>query len=81
MVILKLKKNKLCHHKSPIFLEDVNIEKVLVPKKISFRGKTYKYCIDCLYNDYKPKPLHKMLLKTSVYVKRYDGQAKWMCFD
>ena len=33
------------------------------------------------YNDYKPKQLHKMLLKTSVYVKRYDGQTKWMCFD
>ena len=66
---------------SPIFLEDVNIEKVLVPNKISFRGKTYKYCIGCLCNVYKPKQLHKMLLKTSVYVKRYDGQTKWMCFD
>ena len=66
---------------SPIFLEDVNIEKVLVPNKISCRGKTYKYCIGCLYNDYKTKQLHKMLLKTSVYVKRYDGQTKWMCFD
>ena len=66
---------------SPTFLEDVNIEKVLVPDKISCRGKTYKYCIGCLYNDYKPKQLHKMLLKTSVYVKRYDGQTKWMCFD
>ena len=34
-----------------------------------------------LYDDYKIKPLHIMLPKTSVYVKRYDGQTKWMYFS
>ena len=28
----------------------------------------------------KVKPLHIMLLKTSAYVKSYDGQTKWMHF-
>ena len=33
-----------------------------------------------MYNDHKVKPLHKMLPKTSVYVKSYDEQTKWMYF-
>ena len=31
-------------------------------------------------DDYKIKPLHIMLLKTSTYVKNYDNKAKWMYF-
>ena len=38
--------------------------------------KSCKYFIGCLYNDYKVKPLHLMLPKTSAYVKSYDGQTK-----
>ena len=33
-----------------------------------------------MHNDHKVKPLHIMLPKTSAYVKRYDGQTKWMYF-
>ena len=33
-----------------------------------------------MYNDHKVKPLHIMLFKTSVDVKSYDGQIKWMYF-
>ena len=33
-----------------------------------------------MYNDYKVKPLHIMLPKTSAYVKNYDRQTKWMYF-
>ena len=33
-----------------------------------------------MYNDYKVKPLHIMLPKTSAYVKNYDGKTKWMYF-
>ena len=32
---IEIEKNKFYHHKSPTFLEDVNIEKVLVSNKIS----------------------------------------------
>ena len=38
-------KNKFHHHKSPIFLKDVDIEKILVSNKISSGGKNYKYFI------------------------------------
>ena len=56
------------------------IEKVLVSNKISFGEKNYKYFIGYLYNDYKVKPLHIMLPKTSAYVKHYDGETKRMYF-
>ena len=38
-------------HKAPIFLKDVDIEKVLVSNKISFGEKNYKYFIGYLHND------------------------------
>ena len=47
---------------------------------IYFGEKNYKYFIGYLYNDHKVKPLHKILPKTSAYVKSYDGQTKWMYF-
>ena len=60
---------------------DVDIEKVLVSNKISFGEKNLvKYFTSYLYNDNKVRPLHIMLPKTSVYVKSYDGQTKWMYF-
>ena len=33
-----------------------------------------------MYNDHKHEPLHKMVLTTGAYVKRYDGQTKWIYF-
>ena len=69
------------HNKTPILLKDVDIEKVLVSKKIYFDEKNYKYFIGYLYNDHKVKPLHIMLPKTSTYIKSYDGQTKWMYFS
>ena len=59
---------------------DVDIEKVLVSKKISFGEENYKYFIGYLYDNHKVKPLHIMLPKTSDYVKSYDGQTKLMYF-
>ena len=37
--VLKLKKKKIYCHETPIFLRDVDIEKVLVSYKISFDEK------------------------------------------
>ena len=59
---------------------DVNIEEVLVSKNIAFGKKNSTYFIAYLNNDYKAKPLHIILPKTSAYVKRYDEQTKWMYF-
>ena len=73
-------KYKFYRHKSPAFLKDVDIEKILVSKKISSGKKKCKYFIGFLYNDNKVKPLLVMLPKFSAYVKRYDGQTKLMYF-
>ena len=62
------------------FLQDVNTEKVLVSKNISFGEKHYKYFFGYLHNDNKVRPLHIMLPKTCAYVKNYDEQTKWMYF-
>ena len=73
---IDIEKNKLYRHKTPIFLGDVDIVKVLVSKMISFGEKNYKYFTGYLYDNHKVKPLHKMLPKTNAY----DGQTKWMYF-
>ena len=55
--------------------DDVDIEKVLVSKKISFGEKNYKYFIGYLYDNYKVKPLYIMLPKTTAFVKSYDRRT------
>ena len=58
----------------------MDTEKVLVSNNISFGEKSSKYFICYMYNDNKVKSLHIMFPKTSAYVKRYDGQTKWIYF-
>ena len=45
---IEIGKNKFYSCKSPIFLKDVDIEKLLVSKKISFGEKNCKYFIGYL---------------------------------
>ena len=47
---IEIEKNKFYHHKTPVPLRDVDIEKVLVSNKISFGEENYKYFIGYLYN-------------------------------
>ena len=77
---IEIEKNNFYHHITPIFLGDVDIEKVLVSHKISFGEKSYKYFIGYLYNGNKVKPLNIMLPKTSTYVKSIHVQTTWMYF-
>ena len=49
-MMLKLKKNY--YHKSLIFPEDADIEKVFVFNKISSAEKSYKYFIGYLHDHY-----------------------------
>ena len=62
-----VKKNH--HHKTPIFLADVDTEKLLASNKISFGEKNFKYFLGYLHNGNKVKPLNVMVLKVSAYVK------------
>ena len=65
---IEIERNKVYHHKTPIFWGNVDIEKVFVSNTISFSEKNYKYFIGYLHNDNKVKPLHIMLPK-----------AFWLC--
>ena len=73
----EIEKIKLCAIKVAFLKKDVDIEKVVVSKKIYLGDK---YFIGYLYSDFKNMPLHIMLPKTSTHVKRHDGKTKWMCF-
>ena len=77
---MKLKKINFTVTGLLFFFQDVDIEKVLVSKKISFGEKNYKYFIGYLYDNHKVQRLQLMLPKRSAYVKSYDGQTKWMYF-
>ena len=79
IVDIEIEKYSFYCHKSPIFLEDVDNEKVLVSSKIPSGEKSYKYFLGYFY-DYKVKPLDIILAKSSAYVKRYDEQTKLMFF-
>ena len=77
---IELEKHKFGRYKTPIFLEDVDIKRVLLSNKISSGEKNYEYFIDYLHDDFKVKPLYIMLPETSSYVKSYHGQTKLMYF-
>ena len=68
MVILRLKNINFSAIKFQFFLEDLDIDNVLVSNKISSGEKNQKYFIGYSYN-YKIKQLHIILPKTSTYVK------------
>ena len=49
---IEIEENKFYRHKSPILLNDIDTEKVLVSNQISF-----SYFIGYLYDNHKVKPL------------------------
>ena len=75
---IDLEKIRFYSNKTSVLLKNINIEKVLVSNKISFRENNYKYFVGYLYNDDKVKPLNIMLPKTSTYVKSFDGHTNWI---
>ena len=77
---IETEKNKFHRYRSPIYLEDIDIENVLVSNKIFSGGNNYKYFIGYFCGNYKIKPLHVILPKSIAYVKIYDGLNKWMYF-
>ena len=50
---IETKKQNVDSYKSPVFLEDVDIDNILMSNKIPFGEKSNKYFIGCLYDDYK----------------------------
>ena len=62
------KKYKFHYYKNPILIDHVDIHKILIFKKISFRKNSFNYFIS-YRNNKKVKALCIILPKTSAYVK------------
>ena len=58
---IKIEKNNFYHHKSRILLNDVDIEKLLVSKKISSSEKNYKYFIVNIKKEFNSKPVYNKI--------------------
>ena len=65
-------------HRNPVLIDEISINKIIVPNKVSFGKTSFKYFIGCKDNK-KVKPLCKMLQKVSEYRKRFN-ETKQMCF-
>ena len=53
---IEIEKDKIYYYKTPVFLEDVNINNILVSNKIFSGEKNCKYFTGYLYHDYEIKP-------------------------
>ena len=67
---IEVEKHKFHHCKSLILLEDVDIKKIQVSNMVSSGKRNINILLVTKI----------MLPKTSGYVKRYDGETKWMLF-
>ena len=76
----EIEKRKFRCYKNPNFKKELDADNILISKEISSGEKDYKYFIGYVDDDYKIKPVHTMLSKTSAYVKSCDGETKWMYF-
>ena len=62
------------------FLEDVDIDSILICVKLSSGEKNCRCFIGCMDDDYKMKPFIIIFPKLSAYIESFDGETKWMYF-
>ena len=75
-MILKSKKQKFHQHKIPIFIKNVDINKIVL-SKVFFCKNDFKYFID--YKDAEIRPLCIFLPKMSTYRRDFD-ETKYVSF-
>ena len=61
-------------------LDDVDVDEILIPNKVSSSKRYYKYFISYKDDDYEIKVLYVMIQKPSPYIKSYDDETKYMFF-
>ena len=74
---IEIKKQKFRQHKRPISIKNIDINKTVLFKKISFGKKGFKYFIG--FKDAKIRPLCIFLPKMSAY-RRDSDETKYMSF-
>ena len=68
----EIEKHKFCNHKNPILIDDVDINKIVISKEVSFGIKDFKYLIGYKDNE-KVKPFCIIFRKMNRYTKRFNG--------
>ena len=77
-MIQKFLKHKFHQHRCPISVNNIDNNKIVVPNKISFGKKGFKYITG--YKDVKNvRPLCILIPKMSVYKRDFD-ETKYMSF-
>ena len=77
-VDIETQKQKVHQHKGPISIKNIDINKIVVSKKVSFGKKGFKYFIG--FKDAKKvKPLFIFLSKMGIY-RRYFDETKYISF-
>ena len=71
---IEIERRKFHYRKKVIFVKDVDIDNILISKKISSGKKSYQYFIGYM-DDYRVKPFSIILTKTSAYVKMCEGET------
>ena len=71
---MEIGNDKWNHHRRRFFRRHRYWESISSQQDFFRRNKQY------IFFDFKVKPLHLKLAKTSTYTKSYDGQTKWMYF-
>ena len=75
---IKIKKQKFHQHKRPTSIDNIDVDKIVVSKKVSFDKNRFEYFID--YKDIKKiGPLLIFLPKMSAYRRDFDN-TKCMVF-
>ena len=77
---IEIERHKFYHRKNLVLLEDVDIDNRLLSSMVPSGEENHRYFTGFKDNDYKIKPLLIMLPKTNAYVRRCDGETKWMNF-
>ena len=75
----EIQNHKFNQHKSPVSINNIDINKIMVSNKVSFCKKGFKYFIG-YKNGKKVRPLCILLPKMSVY-RRDFNEPKYVFFD
>ena len=75
---IETEKQKFCQYKRPISIKSLDIDKIVVSKKVSFSKKGFKHFIG-LKDAKRIRPLCIFLPKMSAYRKDFD-ETKYMSF-
>ena len=73
----EIEKQKFCQHKRPISIQNIDINNVVVPSKVSFGKRSFKYFIG--HTDAKIRPFCIFIPKMGAY-KRDFHENKYMFF-